>query len=95
MKSANQLDALVAFGTDPIRKLAVPRFISLFVMLPVLVILGDAIALMGGKIELSSEPERGSTFSFRVRAGIAPAPESFFSAASAVSALNVVFLHTL
>jgi phospholipid/cholesterol/gamma-HCH transport system permease protein len=31
MKSANQIDALVAFGTDPIRKLAVPRFVSLFV----------------------------------------------------------------
>ena len=50
MKSANQIDALEAFGTDPIRKLAVPRFVSLFVMLPVLVILGDAIAIAGGAI---------------------------------------------
>jgi len=50
MKSANQIDALVAFGTDPIRKLAVPRFVSLFVMLPVLVVVGDAVALAGGAI---------------------------------------------
>ena len=50
MKSANQIDALVAFGTDPVRKLAVPRFLSLFVMLPVLVILGDLVALIGGAI---------------------------------------------
>lgn len=50
MKSANQIDALVAFGTDPIRKLAVPRFLSLFIMLPVLVILGDLVALIGGAI---------------------------------------------
>ncbi len=50
MKSANQIDAMIAFGTDPIRKLAVPRFVALFIMLPVLVILGDAIALAGGAI---------------------------------------------
>ena len=50
MKSANQIDALVAFGTDPIRKLAVPRFISLLFMLPALVILGDCVALIGGAI---------------------------------------------
>ena len=50
MKSANQIDALVAFGTDPIRKLAVPRFVALIFMLPMLVILGDLIALIGGAI---------------------------------------------
>jgi phospholipid/cholesterol/gamma-HCH transport system permease protein len=50
MKSANQIDALVAFGTDPVRKLAVPRFISLFIMLPALVIIGDLVALIGGAI---------------------------------------------
>lgn len=50
MKSANQIDALVAFGTDPVRKLAVPRFLALFVMLPALVIIGDLVALIGGAI---------------------------------------------
>ena len=50
MKSANQIDALVAFGTDPIKKLAVPRMVGLFLMLPLLVILGDAVALLGGAI---------------------------------------------
>jgi phospholipid/cholesterol/gamma-HCH transport system permease protein len=50
MKSANQIDALVAFGTDPVRKLAVPRFVSLFIMLPALVIIGDLVALIGGAI---------------------------------------------
>jgi phospholipid/cholesterol/gamma-HCH transport system permease protein len=50
MKSANQIDALVAFGTDPIKKLVVPRVLALFIMLPLLVILGDAIALIGGAI---------------------------------------------
>ncbi len=50
MKSANQIDALVAFGTDPIKKLVVPRVLAMFIMLPLLVILGDAVALIGGAI---------------------------------------------
>ena len=50
MKSSNQLDALTAFGTDPVRKLAVPRLVSLFVMLPCLTLLGDLAALYGGAL---------------------------------------------
>jgi phospholipid/cholesterol/gamma-HCH transport system permease protein len=50
MKASNQLDAMVAFGIDPIRKIAVPRLISLIVMVPVLTIVCDAIAIFGGWI---------------------------------------------
>ncbi|MCP4568128.1 MAG: ABC transporter permease [FCB group bacterium] len=50
MKSSNQLDALLAFGVDPIRKLAAPRLIALLVMVPVLTIVCDVIAIMGGWI---------------------------------------------
>jgi phospholipid/cholesterol/gamma-HCH transport system permease protein len=48
MKSSNQLDAMVAFGIDPIRKLAAPRLISLIIMVPVLTIICDLIAITGG-----------------------------------------------
>lgn len=48
MKSSNQLDAMVAFGVDPIRKLAVPRMIALFLMVPALTIVCDVIAIAGG-----------------------------------------------
>ena len=48
MKSSNQLDALVAFGVDPIRKLATPRLVALVVMVPVLTVICDFIAIMGG-----------------------------------------------
>jgi phospholipid/cholesterol/gamma-HCH transport system permease protein len=48
MKSSNQLDALIAFGVDPIRKLAAPRLIALVVMVPVLTIICDIIAILGG-----------------------------------------------
>ncbi len=50
MKASNQLDAMVAFGIDPIKKLAVPRLISLVIMAPVLTIVCDIIAIVGGWI---------------------------------------------
>jgi phospholipid/cholesterol/gamma-HCH transport system permease protein len=48
MRSSDQIDALVAFGTDPIRRLVVPRVIALVIALPALTILGDALAVIGG-----------------------------------------------
>lgn len=48
MRSSDQIDALVAFGTDPIRRLVVPRVIALLIALPALTILGDALAVIGG-----------------------------------------------
>lgn len=48
MRSSDQLDALVAFGSDPVRRLVVPRLIALVIALPALVILGDTLAVLGG-----------------------------------------------
>ena len=50
MKSSNQLDALKAFGIDPIKKIARPRLIALIIMMPVLTVVCDFVALMGGWI---------------------------------------------
>ena len=50
MKSSNQIDALEAFGTDPVRKLAVPRLLALLVMLPSLTLIADLVSLWGGAI---------------------------------------------
>ncbi len=50
MKSSNQIDAMVAFGIDPFRRLVVPRFAALLIMVPVLTVLCDAIAVVGGWI---------------------------------------------
>ncbi len=50
MKSSHQLDALQAFGVDPIRKLATPRLLALIVMVPVLTVISDVIAIVGGWI---------------------------------------------
>lgn len=48
MKSSEQIDALVAFGVDPIRKLAVTRFWALFIMVPILTVICDFVAIVGG-----------------------------------------------
>lgn len=48
MRSSDQIDALVAFGSDPVKRLVVPRLIALVVALPALVILGDTLAIIGG-----------------------------------------------
>jgi phospholipid/cholesterol/gamma-HCH transport system permease protein len=48
MRVTEQLDALQALATDPVQYLFVPRVIAGIVMLPLLVILGDALGLGGG-----------------------------------------------
>lgn len=48
MKSSEQLDAMRAFGVEPIRKLAVPRFWALLIMLPALTLICDFVAIVGG-----------------------------------------------
>ncbi len=48
MKVTEQIDALYTLGTNPIKYLAVPRFISIVVMLPILTVFADIIGIIGG-----------------------------------------------
>jgi phospholipid/cholesterol/gamma-HCH transport system permease protein len=48
MRVTEQIDALKALATDPVQYLFVPRVISGIVMLPLLVILGNALGIGGG-----------------------------------------------
>jgi phospholipid/cholesterol/gamma-HCH transport system permease protein len=50
MKVTEQIDALKAFAVNPVKYLAVPRFIALVVMLPLLTIFADLIGILGGFI---------------------------------------------
>jgi phospholipid/cholesterol/gamma-HCH transport system permease protein len=50
MRVGEQIDALEAMGTDPIKKLVKPRVIAGLVMLPILTIACDAIAIFGGNL---------------------------------------------
>jgi phospholipid/cholesterol/gamma-HCH transport system permease protein len=46
----DQINALRALGTDPIRKLVVPRLLAGFLMAPLLTVVSDASGLVGGWI---------------------------------------------
>jgi len=48
MRVTEQIDALEVMATDPIHYLMVPRVWALVAMLPMLVLLGDAIGIAGG-----------------------------------------------
>ena len=48
MLVSEQIDAMRAFGTDPIRKLVLPRLLATLFTLPVLTILSDFFGMLGG-----------------------------------------------
>ena len=50
MVVTDQINALRALGTDPIRKLVVPRVLAGVLMAPVLTIISDFVGIVGGWI---------------------------------------------
>jgi phospholipid/cholesterol/gamma-HCH transport system permease protein len=50
MKVTEQIDALKALATDPVQYLFVPRVLAGLLMLPFLVVLGDALGIYGGYV---------------------------------------------
>jgi len=50
MVDTEQIDAMMVEGTDPIRKLVIPRLIACVVMLPLLTVIADAIGMVGGSL---------------------------------------------
>ena len=48
MKVTEQIDAMRAMGTDPVKKLVTTRLLAGIVMIPVLTVLSDGLGIMGG-----------------------------------------------
>jgi len=48
MVVTDQINALRALGTDPVRKLVVPRVLAGFFMAPVLTVIADTVGIIGG-----------------------------------------------
>ena len=48
MKVTEQIDALNTMGVDPVRKLVVPRVLAGLIMMPLLTVITDLIAILGG-----------------------------------------------
>ena len=53
MNVTEQLDALYTLGTNPVRYLAVPRYVAMMVMVPILTALANIIGITGGFIVAS------------------------------------------
>lgn len=48
MVVSQQIDAMRALGTDPIRKLVTPRIVALVITLPLLTLIADIVGIAGG-----------------------------------------------
>lgn len=48
MNVSQQIDAMRALGTDPVRKLVTPRIIALLITLPLLTVIADVVGIIGG-----------------------------------------------
>jgi len=48
MRVTEQIDALQTMGVDPVRKLVIPRFVACLIALPLLTIVTDVVAILGG-----------------------------------------------
>ena len=55
MVVTEQISALRALGTDPIRKLVVPRVLAGFIMCPVLTVVANTVGLLGGWIMATTQ----------------------------------------
>ncbi len=50
MNVTEQIDAMRALGTNPIKKLASTRLVAITVMLPILTVIGDIVGIVGGLV---------------------------------------------
>jgi phospholipid/cholesterol/gamma-HCH transport system permease protein len=71
MVVSQQIDAMRALGTDPIRKLVAPRLIALLISLPLLTVLADCLGIFGGWVTATAlYSVSSSVFIASVRDGI-------------------------
>jgi phospholipid/cholesterol/gamma-HCH transport system permease protein len=54
MKVTEQIDALYTLGTNPVKYLAVPRFLACLSMLPLLTVIANIVGMYGGLIVTTS-----------------------------------------
>jgi phospholipid/cholesterol/gamma-HCH transport system permease protein len=66
MVITQQIDALRALATNPIRFLVVPRFLALFIALPLLTVYADAIGVLGGYLVGVTQLHIGSQLYFEM-----------------------------
>ena len=64
MKVTEQIDAMRALATSPVKKLVVPRVLATVLMLPVLTVISDAVGLVGGLLIAVTQLGLGAGYFF-------------------------------
>jgi phospholipid/cholesterol/gamma-HCH transport system permease protein len=62
MKVTQQIDAIRALGTSPIKKIVLPRFIALLISLPLLTAFADTVGILGGLVVAVTELQMDANF---------------------------------
>src|ERR1044071_5248117 len=71
MVVSQQIDAMRALGTDPVRKLVAPRLIALIITMPLLTVTADVFGIIGGgAVATTLYGQASETFVNSVRNGI-------------------------
>lgn len=64
MKVTQQIDAIRALGTDPLKKIVIPRVLAMLVMTPLLATVSDLIGICGGMLLSQFELQINAQFYF-------------------------------
>ncbi|MEZ4751660.1 MAG: ABC transporter permease [Bdellovibrionota bacterium] len=64
MSVTQQIDAIRALGTDPLKRLVIPRLLALLLMCPLLTVMADLIGIMGGMVLSQFELNLNSDYYF-------------------------------
>ena len=71
MVVSQQIDAMRALGTDPVRKLVAPRLVALIITMPLLTVTADVFGIIGGgAVATTLYGQASETFVNSVRNGI-------------------------
>jgi phospholipid/cholesterol/gamma-HCH transport system permease protein len=62
MKVTEQIDAMKAMGTSPIRKIVIPRLLAMLLVIPLLTCLADVVGILGGLVVCIVELNFDATF---------------------------------
>ena len=62
MMVSDQIDAMRVMGASPIKRLVMPRVVALFIMLPLLALIGDVLGIFGGMIVAAIELDIKASF---------------------------------
>ncbi len=65
MAVTQQIDAIRALGTDPIRKIVIPRVLAMLLLAPILTIMADLVGILGGMYLSQHELNLNPNFYFQ------------------------------